>query len=49
MDGGMSVVDSLYSGYRERPSQDMIKSRGNAYLEENFPNLDYVKRATIVE
>lgn len=52
---GMDVVDSLYGGYGEGPprgagpDQDMIESRGNAYLNEQFPRLDYVKTATLVK
>jgi peptidyl-prolyl cis-trans isomerase A (cyclophilin A) len=51
---GMEVVDSLYSGYGEGapdgqgPSQDLIASRGNAYLTKSFPKLDYIKTARVV-
>jgi peptidyl-prolyl cis-trans isomerase A (cyclophilin A) len=50
---GMEVVDSLYGGYGEGapagkgPNQGLIQQQGNAYLEQNFPKLDYVKKATI--
>jgi peptidyl-prolyl cis-trans isomerase A (cyclophilin A) len=50
---GMTVVDSLFSGYGEGappgrgPSQGRIQTEGNAYLTKDFPNLDYVKKATI--
>jgi len=50
---GMDVVDSLYSGYGEGaprgtgPDQGRIRQEGNAYLEQTFPKLDYVKKATI--
>ena len=46
---GMKIVDSLYAGYGERPDQDRIQSQGNAYLTKEFPKLDYIKTATIVE
>jgi len=52
---GMDVVDSLYSGYGEGapqgqgPSQNLIQGRGNEYLEAEFPQLDYIKSASIVE
>lgn len=46
---GMDVVDSIFSGHRERPDQEAIQRRGNAYLESNFPELDYIKKATIQE
>jgi len=48
---GMDVVDKLYAGYGEDPSkgsgQMMIQTQGNAFLQQNFPKLDYVKKATI--
>jgi peptidyl-prolyl cis-trans isomerase A (cyclophilin A) len=51
---GMDVVDKFYSGYGDGPpygrgpSQDRINAQGNAYLEDQFPRLDYIKTATIV-
>lgn len=52
---GMDVVDSLYGGYGEGapmgggPSQQMIEARGNLYLIEQFPRLDYIKTAKIAQ
>jgi len=46
---GMDVVDGIYAGYREDPDQPMIERRGNAYLKEHYPKLDYIKKVTIVE
>jgi len=45
---GMSIVDSIYNGYGEKPDQGQIQMQGNAYLEKNFPDLDYIKTATVV-
>jgi peptidyl-prolyl cis-trans isomerase A (cyclophilin A) len=51
---GMDVVDSLYAEYGEGapqgrgPSQGRLQSEGNAYLLRDFPQLDYVKEATIL-
>lgn len=50
---GMNVVDRLYSGYGEGapngrgPDQTRLQSEGNAYLNKDFPRLDFVKAATI--
>jgi peptidyl-prolyl cis-trans isomerase A (cyclophilin A) len=52
---GMDVVDSLYSGYGDAapggngPDQNRVQQVGNAYLEKDFPKLDYIKTATIVQ
>ena len=45
---GMSVVDSIYSGYGETPDQARIGAEGNDYLKRQFPRLDYIKSARIV-
>jgi peptidyl-prolyl cis-trans isomerase A (cyclophilin A) len=46
---GMENVDQIYSGYGERPDQGQMKELGNAYLEKEFPNLDYIKTARIAQ
>lgn len=51
---GMNVVDSIYKGYGEGapsgkgPSQGRVQSEGNAYLGKEFPELDWIKEASIV-
>lgn len=51
---GMAVVDSLYAGYGEGapagfgPDQMRIMAEGNAYLEEYFPKLDFIRTARLV-
>lgn len=51
---GMEVVDSLYSDYGETSGGGIRAGRqgplfegGNAYLEREFPKLDFIVRATI--
>ncbi len=51
---GMDVVDSIFvigeGAPRGRgPSQQMIQRRGNEYLRQQFPDLDYIVRAQIVD
>lgn len=46
---GMEIVDKIQSKYRERPNQGAIQQEGNAYLKDEFPDLDFIKKATIVE
>lgn len=45
---GMEVVDKINSEYGQRPNQMLIEEQGNAYLNKQFPKLDYIKKATIV-
>ena len=51
---GMDVVDALHAGYGEGaprgrgPDQGRIQREGNAYLESEFPDLDWVRTAEIV-
>jgi len=51
---GMDLVDQFYSKYGDGPpqgsgpNQAKIQSEGNAYLEKNFKELDYIKTAKIV-
>jgi cyclophilin family peptidyl-prolyl cis-trans isomerase len=50
---GMDVADGLTSQYGEGPGgiragqQDAFFAGGNAYLAREFPNLDYIKTATV--
>ncbi|HZO56150.1 MAG TPA: peptidylprolyl isomerase [Bryobacteraceae bacterium] len=44
---GMDVVQRFNASYGEMPDQQAITMRGNAYLKEKFPNLDYIKTAVI--
>lgn len=46
---GMDVVDMLYTGYGRQnvPDQQRITAEGNAYLNKDYPKLDYIKTATV--
>ncbi|MBV6431923.1 MAG: hypothetical protein IANPNBLG_02056 [Bryobacteraceae bacterium] len=46
---GMDAVMHIYAGYGEQPDQGAITSQGNGYLTANFPKLDYIRTATIVQ
>jgi peptidyl-prolyl cis-trans isomerase A (cyclophilin A) len=46
---GMEVVDALFSPPdQQQPDQRRILQQGNDYLQKDFPQLDFVKRALIV-
>jgi homoserine O-acetyltransferase len=53
---GMDVADRLYSGYGETSGsgiragkQDVLFKEGNPYLLRNFPLLDWIRKALIVQ
>jgi peptidyl-prolyl cis-trans isomerase A (cyclophilin A) len=48
---GMSVVDKLYAGYGDQPTntQPQIAAQGNAFLKKQFPKLDAVLTARVVK
>lgn len=47
---GMDVVDKFYKGYGERATREQtnITQKGNDFLRENYPELDYINRAVLV-
>jgi len=51
---GMDIVDKINGEYGEGaprgrgPEQGRVQEEGNAYLKKDFPNLDYIKSATVV-
>lgn len=45
---GMDVVERITAQYGEAPRQDLIQQLGNDYLEKQFPNLDFIDKATLI-
>jgi peptidyl-prolyl cis-trans isomerase A (cyclophilin A) len=48
---GMDIIDSFYGGYGDSTTekQGQIQMIGNPYLNKEFPKLDYIKTAVILE
>jgi peptidyl-prolyl cis-trans isomerase A (cyclophilin A) len=52
---GMENVSTIYTGYGDAPpngtgpDQEALTHGGNAYLQKSFPNLDYIKKATVID
>lgn len=46
---GLEIAESINAEYGESPDQGRIQSEGNTYLNKEFPNLDYIKKATLIE
>jgi peptidyl-prolyl cis-trans isomerase A (cyclophilin A) len=50
---GMDVVDNFYNSYGDMPPRgqgpdpSQIQLQGNEYLQNRFPRLDYIRKATI--
>jgi peptidyl-prolyl cis-trans isomerase A (cyclophilin A) len=51
----MDVVDKLYEGYGEGapsgsgPDQKRMERQGNPYLQAEYPKLDHILKAEIVD
>jgi peptidyl-prolyl cis-trans isomerase A (cyclophilin A) len=52
---GMDNVSKLYAGYGDGPpsgagpDQEALTHGGNTYLKKEFPNLDYIIKATVID
>jgi cyclophilin family peptidyl-prolyl cis-trans isomerase len=46
---GIDVVDGINAEYGEQPNQGRIQQAGNAYLDEQYPNLTAIERAVFVK
>ena len=49
VEGMEEVVVKLNDEYRDAPEQERILAKGSAYLDENYPRLDYIRSAEIIE
>ncbi len=51
---GMDVLEHLYGGYGDIPPRGagpdgvQIERQGNVYLDNHFPRLDFIKKATVL-
>lgn len=46
---GMEHIDKISSKYREKPNQGKIVNNGNAYLQQEFPELSYIAQIRLQE
>ena len=47
---GMNVVEMLYDQYGDNgPDQDQLTKLGKSYVDKNFPKIDSIKSATLIE
>ena len=46
---GMDVVRAVSSAHGQKPDQSKIQREGNAYLDREFPGLDAITKAEIVD
>jgi peptidyl-prolyl cis-trans isomerase A (cyclophilin A) len=44
---GMETVEDIYSGYGDKPDYSRILREGNAYLNDEFNGLDFIKTARV--
>jgi hypothetical protein len=46
----MKVVEMLYDQYGDNgPDQDQLSRLGKDYVDKNFPKIDTIKSATLIE
>ena len=46
---GCDVLDKIEMKYAEKPNQGLIQQRGNDYLTKQFPDLDYIIGAELLD
>lgn len=45
---GEEYLDQIQDKYRQQPSQGQIRTQGNVYLNEKFPDLTYIQAVRVV-
>ena len=46
---GLKHIEAINAEYGQTPNQGLIQDQGNEYLTKEFPNMDYIKKAYVVE
>ena len=46
---GLNHIEAINDEYGQTPNQGLIQDQGNEYLIKEFPNMDYIKKAYVVE
>ena len=46
---GLKHIEAINDEYGQTPNQGLIQDQGNEYLIKEFPNMDYIKKAYVVE
>lgn len=46
---GMDIALAINAEYGESPDQGQIRTEGNEYLKRQFPRLDYILKASIID
>ena len=46
---GLDVVEAITAEYGEMPAQGRNRSEGKAYLDAEFPDMDFIRKATLLE
>ena len=46
---GMDIALAINAKYRELPDQNAIRTAGNEYLKSEFPDLDFIQKASVVQ
>jgi hypothetical protein len=45
----LETMSKIYTGYGEKPSQGKIMNKGESYIREEFPKIDFITACIIVK